>query len=453
MTPFRWVAPALLLLVAVMLPGCTPPVTPSAGNVLLLIADDLGIDYLAAYEIAPDAPATPHIDALAERGVLFRNAYAPPACSASRAALLTGRYPFRYGFGTRLEAHRDTWELPLSEYTLPELLAQASARYATGAVGKWHMSTFTSAHSLRHPLASGFDSHTGTLANLAVRDSRGERGSYNEWEKLSDGALTLSRTYATTASVDDTLQRMSELPAPWFLWVAFHAPHRPLHVPPQALSRHPTDTPADRFRASIEALDAEIGRLLAHVPENTTVIFLSDNGTPGDFARPPFEVGHAKGTLYEGGVRTPLLIAGPAVRTPGARSDALVHVVDVFATIAELAGADLRALRDATGAPVHIDGVSLLPVRREPATAKVRDFVFQGRSNQNGPGPRSREEWMVRDSTHKLTRHCAGASCEEALFRLVGVVEGPALPADSSVSDTAARRRLRAELDRILAGE
>jgi hypothetical protein len=314
------------------------------------------------------------------------------------------------------------------------------------------MSTFASAHGLTHPQASGFDSHSGTLANLAVRGSRGVRGSYHEWQKLTDGSLATSRSYATTATVDDALMAMSEMTTPWLLWVAFHAPHRPLHAPPPALSSHATATPVDRFRASIEALDSEMGRLLSQVPEDTTVVFLSDNGTPGDFARAPFAAGRSKGTLFEGGVRMPLLIAGPLVGQPGTRSDALVHVVDVFATIVELAGVDPGALRDAAGVPVRIDGVSLLPLLREPATAGVRKFVFQGRSKENGPGPRAREEWMVRDATHKLTRRCVDGRCEEALFRLEGVVEGNPLAADAGGADAAARGRLRSELDRILAG-
>ena len=429
--------------------GCGPAQPSPGNNVLLLIADDLGIDYLASYGITPDTPATPNIDALAARGVLFRNAYAPSVCSPARAALLTGRHPLRYGFGTLLEANNDSWELPLSEWTLPEALAQANPAYANAAVGKWHVSTRTSANSFRHPLASGFDSHAGSLANLRG----GARGSYYSWEKLSDGALTRSTTYATTDTANDATARVEMLPSPWFLWVAFNAPHRPLHVPPTPLSGAAIDGPFDQFRASIEALDAEIGRILAAVSEDTTVIFLSDNGTPGDFVRAPFASGHSKGTLAESGVRVPLIIAGPNVHAPGTSSAALVQLVDVFATIADLAGLDPEALRDAEGEAVPIDGRSLVPLLREPASPGVREFVFQGLWSPNGPAPRTREEWMIRDATHKLTRRCPRADCVEKLYRFGSSVEPDLVepdPVDPKAEDAVARDRLRRELERRL---
>lgn len=166
----------------------------------------------------------------------------------------------------------------------------------------------------------------------------------------------------------------------WFVWLAFNAPHSPYHLPPTnllvspkylALSGTTQDVNTNTrpyYEAMIQALDTEIGALLSVVPTNTDIIFLGDNGTPIQVIQPPFintnftetvsGNGHAKFTVYEGGARTPLIIAGPDVASPGRVNDTLVNEPDIFSTILELAGVNAVAT---TPTNVTLDSVSLLP--------------------------------------------------------------------------------------------
>lgn len=417
---------------------------------LVLLADDIGVDKIGAYGEHPGAPPTPSIDALAARGVLFRNAYAPPLCSPSRAALLTGRYPRRYGLGDRLHMRAERYEVPLSELSLPEALEQSPLDYDQAAVGKWHLSAFNSPSGGRHPLLFGFRWYAGSFANLNTTNIPGApRGTFEHWQKNTNGIFSFSDTYATTDTVNDALERIRALRSPWFLWVAFNASHRPFHEPPPGLHTRPSlETEIERFDAATEALDTEIGRLLdsmnAETLARTTIIFLSDNGTPKAATAPPLDPSRSKGTLYEGGINIPLIISGPALKEPGAESAALVHVVDVFATLADLAGVDVARLENEHGAPVTIDGISLLPYLEDPALPSQREFVFQDAFTPNGPGPYRSDTRMLRNQRYKLVQ---SVETGDAFFDLHGRKDdGPDLLGSLNDEQQTAYESLRAAL-------
>ena len=432
------VAAALLLGLPLVAGGCSEP---SAPNFLILIADDLGTDKVGAYGEAESAPPTPNIDALAHNGLLFRHAYTPPTCSPARAALLTGRHPRRFGLGTRLRTRKDRWQLPLEELTLPEVVDRGGTDYTTSAVGKWHLATYKSASNLRHPLDSGFDWFAGSVANLMITRESSERGSYSHWEKNENGKLAWSRIYATTDTVDDALARIAVMKRPWLLWVAFNAPHSPHHVPPADLHTRPeVETKRQQVDAAVEALDTEIGRLLRGIPEkvraDTIVIFLGDNGTAPSAAD---RQERAKNTVYEGGVRVPLIIAGRGVVS--GEVAALVDVTDIFPTVAELAGVPPEKR---TGAAKTLDGVSLAPYLADPGHASLRETVYQEVFEPNGAGPYTREDRMIRNERYKLISRRG----EEALlFDLrESVHEGEPLPASEAPE---VRRRLEQQLDEM----
>jgi arylsulfatase A-like enzyme len=397
-----------LALIACLLFACAGAESAPPGNVLILLADDLGTDKVGAYQEQPRPAPTPNIDALAARGVLFRHAYAAPMCSPTRGALLTGRYPRRYGLGSIVHASRDHFELPLEERTLPEVVAESPAAYATSAVGKWHLAGRRGPSGLRHPLLSGFGWYAGSFGNLrSATPGTGRGRGYFLWEKNDNGTLSVTRRYVTTETVDDALARIEAMPEPWLLYVAFNAAHSPWDEPPDSLhSVRPLATPADRFDAVAEALDREIGRLLQGLGParlaRTTVIFAADNGTPVAGKRSGKAAQQHKGTLLEGGIRVPLIVAGPPVAHPGSESDALVHLVDLFPTVVELVGLDPDALVDAAGRPLRLDGRSLLPQLADPSLPSPRAFVFQDRFRPNGPGPYEIEERMLRDARYKL---------------------------------------------------
>ncbi len=399
-----------------------PPSTPAApgGDVLLILIDDIGLDKIAAYDLHPDPPRTPNIDALAARGVRFTNAYANPACTQSRASALTGRHASRTGVGRWGSSWETDYDLQLEERTLAELVQRSPFGYRSAALGKWHQVSFLRDDPGLHPLEQGFGYHAGSLANPAYsyQETDGELD-YFYWEKSVDGAQSFTSTYMTTDTTDEALGQLDALPGPRFLWVAYNASHGPAHAPPAALLAAPLpDDPTDieLGDAMVEALDTEIGRLLAGLPapETTTVILAGDNGTERWMIAEPWDNSRRKTTLYEGGVKVPLIIAGPDVAQPGSEVDALVHFVDLFPTVAELAGVDLEELADRA-----CDGHSLLPWVQDPARPSARAAVYTEQFEPGGPPPYDSHERLVRTQDWKLVVTEEGERREQALYELV----------------------------------
>ncbi len=302
-------------------------------NILLLIADDFGVESSVCYSATP-SPA-PRLAAFCPQAVVFDHAWSSPTCSPTRAGVLTGRHSFRTGIG---EQHTRSNGLALGagEWTLPRVLDAAGKGYAHANFGKWHLGGDD-----RRPNDMGWGHFSG-ITSGAIPD-------YERWTKVTDGASESVTTYATTEIVDDALQWIGAQSTPWLAWVAFNAPHSPFHLPPaglhtQNLSGDAADiaaNPEPYYDAAVEALDHEIGRLIdsleADVRDNTTVIFIGDNGTPGQVSE--YAAPRAKESLHEGGVHVPMMIWGAGVRSAG-RSSALVSTTDLFATILDLAGVE-----------------------------------------------------------------------------------------------------------------
>lgn len=346
-------------------------------NVLLVVADDLGVDQVGAYAASFPGlvpPCTPHLDAFAATAVRFTNAWSSPVCSPTRAQILTGRRPRHTGIGR--VAH---WVIPKSFGLQPGIptLPLALPGYSTAALGKWHLTDPFLGPT--HPRdVAGFERYLGSLWNL---DGPGCTG-YDDWTKTDLGpASTLQYqvfTYATTDTTDDAIALMAGLPQPWFLYVAYHSSHTPYHCPVddgfepagcgstcdpawcQHCSRSPSGPLAQAYgvipaatRAMTEALDTKLGDLLAAVdPARTAVFFVGDNGTEATATLPPFRPLKVKGTVYQGGVHVPLLARLPGT-VPGLNHE-LVSTADLFATVAELGGEPLPA------DPLR-DSVSILP--------------------------------------------------------------------------------------------
>lgn len=351
-------------------------------NVLLVIADDLGADKLQSYSPQGNGPLphTPTLDALAAGGVSFDNAWACPLCSPTRATILTGRYPFRHGVQFALPGSQ---ALQLDEVTIPEVLdlsqIQGGPDVASAAIGKWHLNSADTGGA-DHPNLQGFDHFEGILAGAPA----GPDGYYG-WLETINGESSLNTTYATTEQVDDALAFIEGQQGPWFCWLAFNAPHTPFQAPPDELHgvelpdvEDPADDPVPFFNAMVEALDTELGRLFASMdPEvlaQTTVIFVADNGTTGDVVLEPYDPQRSKGSVYQNGVRVPLIVSGPGVLVPGRRVNAQVDVTDLFATSLELLG--LGAWPQLLPPDTAIDSVSLLPYLLNPFAPAQRDFVF-----------------------------------------------------------------------------
>lgn len=404
--------------------GGTPP-PPEPANVMVLVLDDVGVDMLGAFDVHPSFPPTPNIDALIADGVLFERCYTPPSCSPTRAAVLTGRHSFRTGIGQPINELLPEPALLLSERTLPEVLAAGSARpIASSAIGKWHLGS-ESAGGADHPNLQGFEWFEGPLGNLFNNQT------YFNYAKIRNGVRYTSDVYATTDQVNDALGRIAAMPEPWLLWVGFSAAHTPLHAPPAhlhtySLAGDPAATPYEHYCAMVQALDTELGRLLAGIDPavraRTTVILLGDNGSPQQVVIPPSIPSQSKGSLFEGGVRVPLVISGHQVAARGQRCLSLVQTVDLFPTIVGLFGADLE---QGVGDGRPIDGRDLAPYLADVAATPLRPYVAVDKFEPNGFGPYTEKGAMIRDERWKLIRR---SGQPDALFDLEGRDrEGPDL--------------------------
>src|SRR6185436_9712292 len=212
-------------------PGSADPAEkmalPIPGNVLVLIADDLGAYSLAAYGPGADLPPTPTIDRLAATGVVFRNAWSQPMCSPTRATIQTGRYGFRTKIGVNISACCNDPALPREEVTLPAMLDLGTGGVTAHAMfGKWHLGSNPVGGDLAPNLA-GYGHFAGSMD--------GQLADYFRWRKTVDGAVTISTRYATSACVDDALAWIRQQPERWVCVVAFSAPHTPFHAPPARL--------------------------------------------------------------------------------------------------------------------------------------------------------------------------------------------------------------------------
>jgi arylsulfatase A-like enzyme len=339
-------------LLCLLLTSCAVFAQPA--NILVIIADDLGADSFPLTGTGGTLPPMPNISALKNSGVLFRNAHSQPTCSPTRACMLTGRHAFRTGIGAQLTGATSP-QLQTSEFTLPEAFAaNAGLGYSLAMFGKWHLNSGAGTNDTPRTVG-GWPSFAGTISG-ALPD-------YSAWTKITNNVSAATTTYATTDVANDVISFIQSRPSgtPWFAWAAFNAPHSPLHVPPAALHSYGTPTTnRGMYEAMCQALDTEVGRVLATVNLGTThVIFVGDNGTPANVIQTPYNAAHSKETIYEGGTRVPLIIAGPSVVSPNRNSDVPVHVVDLYSTILELAGISVAATQPSTN---PVDSRSLLPV-------------------------------------------------------------------------------------------
>jgi arylsulfatase A-like enzyme len=404
------------LLAAATLPAARP-------NILFLVADDLGFADLGVAG-ATDL-ATPQLDALARGGVRFAGAYvSAPVCSPSRAGLITGRYQTRFGHELNHPlADRGPVGLPVTERTAADRFRAAG--YVTGHVGKWHLGN----HNLPQFTA-------------------GERGfAESVWfpgqKKLPPLAPFRNGKQEKAADrfVDEAIAREAAAfvgrhrAAPWFLYVAFLAPHEPMDLPPGA--EEPFAAIADprrrKFAATMALLDGSVGRVLAAVRESgqeerTLIVFLSDNGAPpkNGSRNTPFR-GH-KGSVWEGGLRVPAVLQWKGTVPAGQVVQAPVIALDFLPTALAAAGVPVPP-------EARFDGVNLLPLLRGATTEAPHDNLFWRYGDQSA----------VRAGRWKLVRATDGAATVSGLFDLTA---DPGEQTDLAAREPAKVRELQARWDK-----
>lgn len=350
-------------------------------NVLVYLMDDVGRDKVAVYGDSSNPAPTPNIDAFAGRGVLFRSAWAYAACSPTRAALLTGRHADRTGIGVIIRPN-DGVQTPLdpAEVILPEALPE----YWNIALGKWHLRDSQS--PMTHVLDCGFDTSVGYAGF----------NDFYDWDRLVNGVVEPRSGYYPVSLTEDTIGVLRRMPEPYFAYVCPKMAHSPYHDPPDSMHTQGDPTSdRDQHVAMVEALDTLFGRLMHFVDlENTYVFVIGDNGSPGATIFPPYTAGRVKGSLYEGGVRVPFIVAGPGVER-GAECDELVHVTDVFATVLELTGSP-----PASG--FAEDSISFAPLLADADADGARDSLYV--TKFPFPGTTGQHQDAVRTKRYKLIR-------------------------------------------------
>ncbi|WP_419191089.1 sulfatase-like hydrolase/transferase [Saltatorellus ferox] len=394
--------------------GASPRETVAPSNVLLVILDDVGLDAIGCYPGANDDAKTPCMDRLSAEGVRFETVWGYPACSPTRATIMSGQYGFRTGIGSIVKLNNDDPGLGLEVTCLPEALAEKSKGVRTAFLGKWHLSGVD--HGPDHAREQGFEHFRGTVSNLG---RKGRDDPYFHYDEIVDGKEQKRDAYATTAVTDDALRAIERFgDERWLVVASYHAAHGPLHAPPKELrtielSGSPKKTRHQHFAAMVEALDHEIGRLWDSLPEatraRTTIVIVGDNGGASGQMPDELRLGDAdekalagKGSLSESGIEVPLIVAGAGVSDPGRAVSHLVNTTDLFDTTLDL----LLGVAP-EGTP---DSVSFRSYLASAAAPPVREWIFSERfhrTNKNTKAPAS-SRLAIREQRYKLIEDSLG---------------------------------------------
>ncbi len=362
-------------------------------NILFIMADDMGKDATFGFSEGSIKPNTPNLNVIKNSGLSFNNFWVNPTCTPTRGSIITGKYGFRTG----LKWAGD--QISTSEKILQKFIGEeTNNNYASALVGKWHLS---GNNQSTNPENFGLDYYAGILSG-AVQD-------YYNWRMSEDGISSNQTTYVTEHLTNLAIDWIDFQDKPWFLWLAYNAPHTPFHIPPTTMHSQGT-LPEYRagldarpyYMAAIEAMDFQIGKLIASIPENelenTIIIFLGDNGTPNQAAQSPYSNQTVKGTLYQGGINTPMFISGYGVNRTGMDNNLIVST-DLYTTISNLCGVQETQINDSK---------SFLPLLTSNTT--IREFQYSEMDNGTN------DSWTIRNSNYKLIVNANG---NEQMFDMI----------------------------------
>ena len=375
-------------------------------NLLLILADDMGYGDLSC--LGSKTVSTPHLDQLAQEGVLCTQAYvASSVCSPSRAGLITGRDPRRFGYEGNLNQRSDRYAsrpellgLPVQEHTLGDHL-QAHG-YRTALVGKWHLGT----DQQFHPTSRGFAYFCGMLHG---GHDYFPSTTKNRLERNGQPLREFSSPYLTDFFSDEAVRWIADskddaTDAPWMLYLSYNAPHTPMQATEDDLKacQHVQDPQRRTYAAMMRALDRGVGRVLQTLAdtgqrENTLIVFFSDNGGATNNASWNGPLSGAKGSLREGGVRVPMIWSWPGRLTTGQVNEAVVSSLDILPTFLAAAGGEPLPLepeptyhgkrrkrgKKSTLTIADYDGVNLLPLleNRQELPSRPLFWRLQGQAS------------------------------------------------------------------------
>ncbi|HSI72689.1 MAG TPA: sulfatase-like hydrolase/transferase [Fimbriimonas sp.] len=351
-----------ILSLALALTFGSPSAPPQSGkpNIVVVVADDLG--YGDASFSAAGGISTPNLEELRSRSVLFTDGYScGTVCAPSRAGLMTGRYPQRFGFERndrdQTKEGLDAYGLPVTQQTIAERIKAAVPGYRTGIVGKWHLGY----RRELWPTNRGFDYFYGLLEGGTPYWPTIDRFATiyeNTVPQQTSGYLTYNFTNKAASFVRDSL----DLKQPFFLYLAYTAPHSPYQAPLSECEKFP-ELEGDRksYAAMINTMDEGVGKLVTVLRnrgelDNTLFIFVGDNGAPldGPGSNAPLRGGKAQ--MFEGGIRVPFMMSWPEKLPQGTTYSNMVSILDIAPTVAAAAGI--------YGLSEEMDGRNLVPMLR-----------------------------------------------------------------------------------------
>lgn len=354
---------------------------PTKPHILHIVADDLGwkdVGFNGCRDIQ-----TPNLDQLAAGGAKFTQFYVQSMCTQTRAALMTGRYPFRYGLQTEVIPSVSAYGLDTEEKLMPEVLKAAG--YKTALIGKWHLGH---ADKKWWPRQRGFDYHYGAMIGELDYFTHEEHGVL-DWYR--ENGPVKEKGYTTQLLGNDAVKMIEshDTTTPLYLYLAFNAPHTPYQAPQEYLDRYTSIAEPTRrtYAAMVSCLDDEIGRVVAALEkngmrENTLIVFHSDNGGTKNamFAGVMADVSKikipcdngpyrdGKASLFEGGTRVCAFANWPGKIQAG-EVNGLIHGVDLFTTFAGLAGASTEGCKP-------LDGVDVWSTVATGADSPRKEIVY-----------------------------------------------------------------------------
>lgn len=427
------------LFLACILAGSMCPAAPRP-DIIFIMADDLG-----SFDVGwrGGQIKTPHLDKLAMAGARLDQFYVQPVCTPTRAALMTGRYPIRYGLQVGVIRPDAQYGLPLEERMLPQALRDAG--YTTAMVGKWHLGSFDTNY---WPNARGFDLWYGHLFGALdyfthIRDGK------HDWYR--NGETNHDEGYATHLLGREAARAVRDQPKekPLFLYVAFNAVHAPHQVPPEYKSPYEHfPEPRRTYAGMLAAMDEAIGKIVAAVDDtgrrkNTLFIFSSDNGGP----RPgivttngPLRAG--KGTVYEGGVRVAAFATWPD-RIPARQVETPIHIVDWFPTLLKLCGASAKQ-------KLPVDGRDIWPCLTRRKQSPHNEIVLNIAPNN---GALRSGDWKLvvndGDSRQRRRRRNDTGTNDSPKVELFNLASDPSEKRNVAADEPGRLKRLRARYDEL----
>ena len=364
-------------------------------NLIVIMTDDMGYADVG-FNGCKDIP-TPNIDSIAYNGAHIVNGYVSfPVCGPSRAGFITGRYQDRFGFTTNptIDPTNDIAGLPLDEKTIAEVLHKEG--YKSAIVGKWHLGT----HPNFHPLKRGFDYFYGFLSGghnyfmnqLTIENLENVKSKWAWYKtKLRENHKTLEfEDYKTDYLTDELseaglrfINKQAENNQSFFLFLAYNAPHTPMHATEKYLSRFPDieDKKRKTYAAMVSAVDDGVGNVLRTlkdngIEENTLIVFLSDNGGAHNNASQNTPLRGTKGSVYEGGLRVPFAMQWKGVIPANTSYEESVSSLDIMASIVDIL--DIK-----TNPKKQLDGVNIIPYLTGKKKGAPHEYLFWRKWEQN----------------------------------------------------------------------